>query len=336
VTQRSGSAGFFTPARIALIAVVVAALALVVVALQSGSAKKTPATPTAARGGFPTPIVARGSPRASYPQHLAGADGRSIDLRAPPQRIVALAPGAAETLFAIGAGAQVAGVVAAQDYPGALASVARVDPAGGTSAVAALQPDLVLLGEGSETVAPQFEAAGLPVLVLATPITVDGVLQQMQFFGDVTDHQQEAQSAARGLQARVNAAQRKLASPAAGVAPRVYIEVAAGQQAATSASLPGDLLRLLAAQNIAPRATGTQTVMTTQQIVAANPAVIVLAAGGAGESAAEVRARDGWSGIAAVQNNRVVEVAPDLLTRPGPRIVDGLETLAKLLYPDRF
>ena len=334
--RRGGAGGFFTPARTALIAVVVAALALVVFALQSGGAKPSSPTPTAARGSFPTPIVSRGAPRAVYPQQLAGADGKTVVLRAPPQRIVALAPGAAETLFAIGAGSQVAGVVAAQDYPGSLASVARVDPSGGVSAVSALQPDLVLLGEGTENLAPQLEAAGLPVLVLSPPVTVDGVLQQMQFFGDVTDHQQQAQVVAQGLQARINALQRRLGTPASGGAPRVYIEVASGQQAATAASLPGDLLRLLRAQNIAPQAAATQTAMTTEQIVAANPQVIVAAAGGVGESAAELRARDGWSGIAAVQNNRVSEVAPDLLTRPGPRIVDGLEALAKLLYPDRF
>jgi iron complex transport system substrate-binding protein len=92
----------------------------------------------------------------------------------------------------------------------------------------------------------------------------------------------------------------------------------------------------LGAQNIAPQNAGPQPALTTQQIAAANPDVIIVAAGGAGESVSEVAARDGWSGIAAVQANRVFEIGPDLVSRPGPRIVDGLEALARLLYPGKF
>jgi iron complex transport system substrate-binding protein len=328
--------GFFTPARAALLIVVVAALVIVVVALQSGSATTKQATPspTAAGGGFPTPIASRGAPQAVYPQQLAGADGKTITISAAPKRIAALAAGAAEILFGVGAGGQVAGVVAAEDYPGTMANVARIDPAGGAAAVAALQPDLVLIGDGSATLAAQIAAQGLPVLVLQPAASVDGVLQQIQFFGNVTNHLQEAQKLAAGLRARIDAVQRRLGTP--GPTPRVYLELASGQQAAAAGSLGGDLLRLLGAQNIAPQNAGPQPALTTQQIAAANPDVIIVAAGGAGESVSEVAARDGWSGIAAVQANRVFEIGPDLVSRPGPRIVDGLEALAKLLFPGKF
>lgn len=315
--------------------VVVAAVFIVFVLASGGSGtKRATPSPTAAGGGFPTPVVSRGAPQAVYPQQLAGADGKTVTLGAQPKRIVALAPGAAEILFGIGAGGQVAGVVAAENYPGTMASVARVDPGGGAAAVAALQPDLVLLGEGTETLAAQIATRGLPVLALQPAATVDGILQQIQFFGDVTNHQQEAQKLALGLRARIDAVQRRLGTP--GPALRVYLETASGQKAAGAGSLGGDLLRLLGAQNVAPQGIEPQPALTTQQIVAADPQVIVVAAGGAGESVSELEARAGWGGIAAVQTNRVFEVAPELVSRPGPRLVDGLEALAKLLYPGKF
>ena len=76
--------------------------------------------------------------------------------------------------------------------------------------------------------------------------------------------------------------------------------------------------------------------LSNEAVITANPEVIVLADDDPGVSPQTVAARPGWSQIAAVQNQRVYTVDPDIVSGPGPRLVDALQALAKLLYPDRF
>lgn len=326
-----------TPARIAVLGVIAAAIVLIVVVLQSGGAKTPSPSPTAHRpsqGDIATPIFRQGTPEATYPQQVTGADGTSITLRQAPQRIVVLAPGTAEILYAIGAGGQIAGVIAEPDYPPAMAAAPAIDPATAAGAVAAAHPDLVIAGEGAEALGRTLAAQGLPAVVVDAPSTVTGVLQQIQYFGNLTNHLSQAQTLAAKLRARVDTVQRALNSTTQG--PRVYDEAATPQRAAGPSSLTGDLLTLLKAQNVAPRETDQSPPMSTEQIVAANPEVIFISATAPGETVDDVEARPGWSGIAAVANGKVYVVDAALVSRPGPRIVDGLEALAKLLYPGKL
>lgn len=331
-----GGRRLVTPSRLAVLAVIVAAAALVVVVLQSGGTKSGSPSPTVARrpqGRAATPIARLGTPEAAYPQTLTGADGSRFTLPAQPRRIVALAPGVAEILYAIGAGGQIAGVVAEPDYPPTMAAAPQLDPAAPGS-VQALQPDLIVLGDSTQALAPALRGQGLPAIALDAPNTVAGVLQQIQYFGNVTNHLSEAQALAAKLRARLDAVQRKLNGAATG--PRVYDEAGTGQRAAGPSSLTGDLLTLLRAQNIALAGVGPQAQLSTEQVMASDPEVIVISTTGPGETIDEVKARQGWSSITAVTTNRVYSVDPALAGRPGPRIVDGLEALAKLLYPNTF
>ena len=90
------------------------------------------------------------------------------------------------------------------------------------------------------------------------------------------------------------------------------------------------------ARNVAESTGQPYPQMSAEAIIQSNPQVIVLADEDAGESPQTVAARAGWSQIAAVQNQRVYTVDPDIVSRPGPRLVDALRALAKLLYPERF
>jgi iron complex transport system substrate-binding protein len=99
----------------------------------------------------------------------------------------------------------------------------------------------------------------------------------------------------------------------------------------------GDLYRILQMENIAGDGGGIAYPQLTQEaIIAANPRVIVLADEEFGVSIDSVKARPGWDQIDAVQNDRIYSVDPDLISRPGPRIVDALEQLAQQIYPTRF
>jgi len=331
-----GSAGsrLRSPLSIALIAAAVAALVIGTLVLRGGGTPRTP-TPSPTRTlSFPTPIMPVGTPRAVYPQQLASADGRTVTLPSAPRRIVVLDPGAAESLAAIGAVSQIAAVADAPGYPENLAALPRLPVTASPDAIAARSPDLVLLDPDAAALARSLAARGLPALVLPPPATLETTLQQIQYFGNVTDHLAEAQQLVARLRARLDAVQRRLSGVTGG--PLVYIETGPGPEAAGPVSLPGDLLRLLKARNVIDQPSAALVETASAQIVAANPDAIVVAATGAGESVAEVAARPGWEAIAAVRQGHVYAIAPELVLRPGPRLLDGLETLAHLLYPAIF
>ena len=99
------------------------------------------------------------------------------------------------------------------------------------------------------------------------------------------------------------------------------------------------MLTLLHARNVAEGARTAFPQLSSEAVIAANPQVVLLADSGStsgSQSLATVSARAGWSGIEAVRTGRVIAVDPNLANRPGPRVVDGFEAMARALYPDRF
>jgi iron complex transport system substrate-binding protein len=115
--------------------------------------------------------------------------------------------------------------------------------------------------------------------------------------------------------------------------PTVYHEVDNTYYSAGPGSFIDDLYKTLGARNIADSTGEAYPQLSAEAIIAANPDVIVLADEGAGESATTVAARPGWSVIKAVQGHHVYAVNADIVSRPGPRIVDALRALEADLYP---
>ena len=108
-------------------------------------------------------------------------------------------------------------------------------------------------------------------------------------------------------------------------------------QLVLSGLLIGSIYARLRATNIAGDGGGTAYPQLTQEaIIAANPTVIVLADEEFGVTVESVRARPGWDAIDAVRNDRIYPIDPDIISRPGPRIVDALEQLAQQFYPEAF
>jgi iron complex transport system substrate-binding protein len=136
------------------------------------------------------------------------------------------------------------------------------------------------------------------------------------------------------MQGRIDDIQERLA--AVGQGPRLFHEVDNQLYTVAPNSFVGSLYTILKAQNIAAGAAEAFPQLSQEAIIEADPEVIILADVAAGESAETVKARPGWGSISAVSNNRIYVVDPDIMSRPGPRLVDALETLAKLLYPERF
>jgi len=287
---------------------------------------------TAARTSTPT-VTAAAS--VQYPLTLTDGKGRSVTLPAAPQRIASLSPAVTEILFAIGAGGQVAAVEKFSDFPPEAKTRQQLDAfQPSVEAIAGAQPDLVLVFFDPGNLVDGLARAGLTVIFLETPTSVDGALEQIRLLGEATGHPQEAEELVGTMQQRIGVIEERLADVQQG--PRLFHEVDNQLYTAAPDSFVGNLYAILKAQNIAAGATEAFPQLSQEAIIQQDPEVIILADVAAGESPETVKARPGWGSISAVKNNRIYAIDPDIVSRPGPRLVDALEALAKLLYPDRF
>jgi iron complex transport system substrate-binding protein len=282
----------------------------------------------------PTPTVAA-TAAAQYPLTLSDGMGRSVTLAAPPQRIASLSPAATEILFAVGAADQVAAVDMFSDYPPEAKTREQIDAfQPSVEAIAGARPDLVLVFYDPGNLVEGLTNANLTVFFLETPTSVEGVLEQIRLLGKATGHPQEAEELVDSMQQGISAVQGQLADVEQG--PRLFHEVDNQLYTVAPDSFVGSLYTILNVQNIAAGTNQAFPQLSQEAIIEADPAVIILGDAAGGESAETVKARPGWGSISAVKNDRIYVVDPDIVSRPGPRLVDALETLAQLLYPERF
>jgi iron complex transport system substrate-binding protein len=277
-------------------------------------------------------------PAPSFPVEVDGSDGKRITFDEAPTRIVSLSPGATEILYALGAESALVAVDHQADFPEAAANFAtKVDAfEPNVEAIAALDPDLVVVATDSGGIVGALGSLGIRTLFidLNTDITtVEDVLGQISIYGRITGKTAEASRLIASLQERVEAVEERAANVSP--SPKVYHELDSTFYSASDQSFIGDLYRLLNAENIAGDGGGSPYPQLTQEaIIAANPTIIVLADEEFGVTVDSVKARPGWNAIDAVQNDRIYGVDPDIISRPGPRIVDALEMLADRFYPE--
>jgi iron complex transport system substrate-binding protein len=273
---------------------------------------------------------------ASFPVEINRSDGNSLTFDAPPTRVVSLSPGATEIFYALGAEPSLVAVDHQSDYPEAAANFAtKVDAfEPNVEAIAALDPDLVLVATDAGGIVGALDTLGIPTLFIDinTDITtVEQVLGQISIYGRITGESEEANALITSLQQRIDAV--RATAEAAAPGPTVYHELDSTFYSASEQSFIGDVYRILNAENIAGDGGGSPYPQLTQEaIIAADPEIIVLADEEFGVTVDSVKARPGWNAIGAVQNDRIYGVDPDIISRPGPRIVDALEELAGLFY----
>jgi iron complex transport system substrate-binding protein len=289
-------------------------------------------------------LIAACSPASPASGTLTFTDGlgREITLEAPAQRVVSLAPSNTEILFAIGAGSQVVGRDEFSDYP---AEAAAVESVGGSfgeysaEAIVALEPDLVLAAEiNTPELVKQLEDLGLTVYYLKNPVTLEEMYTNLEIVGQLTGH--DAADLVASLERRVAAVDEKVAQAEA--RPTVFYEIDASDASKPYTYGPGTfgdlLIQRAGGVNLAALAgiADPYPQVSLEQIVTTNPTIIVLGDSMWGVTPESVAARAGWESIDAVKNDQIFPFDDNLVSRPGPRLVDGLEQLAKLLHPDLF
>jgi iron complex transport system substrate-binding protein len=253
--------------------------------------------------------------------------GHTTVLAAPPQRVVSLLPSLTETVCELGACGRLVGVDRYSNFPASVNALPKLGGMDDTNIelIASLKPDVVLVAVSSR-VAERLRALGMKVIALE-PRSYKDVQRVLGLIGQVLGVP-DAQRVWRHIEAGVAAAAGSVPAQARGM--RVYYEVASGMWAAGESSFMGETLTRLGAGNIIPAALGPFPKVNPEFVVKANPALIMIGARGA-EGLTE---RPGWHRIDAVRRGRICVFKPeegDILARPGPRMAEAAQIMARCL-----
>lgn len=276
---------------------------------------------------------------ASQPETLSIVDdyGRSVKLSGIAERIVSVSPSPTEILFAVGAGSQVVGVDDYSDFPAETANITKVGSYTlNLEVIISLDPDLIVCSD----LVPRAQLdqlstqQGIPYFIFATR-TMEDVYKDIRLAGGLTGHTTEADELVTSLQTRVDAVTGKTLAPNV-TKPRAYIEYYPLWTYGPG-SFGDDLIRLAGGENIAANASNEYPELTSEFIIAQDPEIIVYTIGPMTMTTeAEIAGRMGWDGISAIADDKIYSIDDNLLSRYGPRIVDGLEQLAEMIHPELF
>jgi iron complex transport system substrate-binding protein len=272
--------------------------------------------------------------------------GYILNMAKYPERIVSLAPSNTQVLFAVGAGDKVVGVTDFDHYPynftawieaGNMSSIGNYyQPA--VEPIVALNPDLVLAALGSIDAAEQLRTLGYNVLTL-NPVDLDSVMENVMIVGKVTNHEAEAANVVSDMQARIDAVIDGVKQ--ATTRPTVYHEIWSDPYMSVGKdTFVDNAIKLAGGQNIFENATDDYPIVSSEAIIEQNPDIVIFPTQMGIESFwgdfETVTARPGWSSINAVKNDQMYAVNGDIIDEPGPRQVDSLEILAKIIHPEIF
>jgi iron complex transport system substrate-binding protein len=327
----------FSASSVSRPAAVVAIATVALLSACSTAASQRPTIPPGATGSVGPAATAVPSVAPSFPITLTDDDGTSVELAAKPTKVVSLTPATTEILFKIGAGDRVVGKVEdIANFPPEAADVPVVGTFSGIDVekIVGLEPDLVIAG-GSGGTPPdaieQLRKLGVPVLVVYAQ-DVDGVFADIGLTGQAVG---EA-DAATDLVASMRAGFDQVEAATVGAAtPRVFYET--GDQPAiygiADDSVYEEMIRLAGGD---PVTTGSATnwEMPVEKLIDADTALIILGDSANGVTAEAVAKRPGWSAIAAVRNGAITGIDDIVVTRPGPRLVDGLRLLVAAIHPE--
>jgi len=274
----------------------------------------------------------RGGPESTPEGAITVTDdaGRTVSRDKIPQRVVSTAPDASETLFALAPG-KLVGRSAYCDFPPAIAGLPVVGDFSNPDAerIAALSPDLVLVtGMEQAPLLAKLEFLKIPAYVYF-PGSVEGLERDFSELGRLLGNPVEGDL----LAAELRGAVADISQKTAGLdQPRVYIEISGDPpMAACAGSLMGDLVETAGGVNVFGDLPRPFHNVTPEQILVADPDVVLLCDGlTTPETAAR---RTGWESLSATATGRVHALDPGLVTRAGPRTVEALKHIADLLHP---
>jgi len=264
--------------------------------------------------------------------------GREVAFSFPPIRIVSLAPNVTEILFSLGLDEEIVGVSIHCNFPEKAKSKVRVGSyiSLDFEKVTSLKPDLIIAtGVGNtRDMVDRLGNLGFQTYVIY-PKNFDDILKSIAHIGQVVNREKEARMIIEGMRKR---SQRVIELTKGLPRPKVFIQIGdAPVVTVGKGSFADDLIRLAGGENIAKKEKEVYPRFGMEEILKRSPEVIVISSmNPKGDYQKILQEWTRWKTIPAVKNGRIHLIDSDLLDRPSPRIIDGLEELAKVLHPERF
>ncbi len=269
----------------------------------------------------------------SWAQHVSVLDDRGVmvSFPQPARKIISLAPHVTELVFAAGAGAYLVGVTAFSDYPPEAKRILSLGDSGKVDVerILALKPDLVIAwksGNHSGDLA-QLERLGVRLFV-TEPRHLEDVPRLLRAIGSLAGTDADASRAAAGFEQRMDGLKKKFAArrPVS-----VFYQIwDAPLMTVNGEHLINDVIALCGGRNIFARLSSLTPAVSMESVVSLNPEVIV-ASGSLYQNAQIWKSWQRFTGIRAVQKERLYFIHPDLMQRQTPRILEGAQRLCELL-----
>jgi len=290
-------------------------------------------------GAPPTPTeapIATPSPQAAWPRAIVDDEGTSLELAEPPQRVISLSPANTEIVFALGAGDRLVGGTDFDDYPPEAVALPDVATFTGVlhEAVASLDPDLVIAAGNNFTPADDIDYMrdfGINVLVVYAE-SVHEVRADIRLIGRALGEDEAAAQVVGQMEARI--ADVEAAMAGIDERPRVFYQIGSVPEIYAPApdSFIADMVALAGGDPITTTDPAVFSI-SVEQLVAQDPEVIVVGDAAYGVCPAQVAQRPGWGTMTAVREGAIRPVHDIIVTRPGPRLADGLAALALAIHP---
>jgi iron complex transport system substrate-binding protein len=264
--------------------------------------------------------------------------GRTVTVPDNPARIISLAPNITEILFAVGAGGRIVGVSEFSNYPHEAAELPKVGSyiKPNLEAIIALSPDLMIATADGEKRAEidRLASLGIPVYII-NPRTIPGVIATVREIGRLVGREAEAEETARGMECSVD----RVKALVAGLPPVTVLLVLNTNPLITvnGNTFQDEMIRTAGGTNIAAAEPIRYPTLTYEQVVVRAPGVIIMTTMSPDEDYDAVVA--GWrrfTTVPAVKTGRIFLVDSDIVDRPSPRMVQGLDALARLFHPEAF
>jgi iron complex transport system substrate-binding protein len=274
-----------------------------------------------------------------YPLVFNDGAAQEVTIEAEPKKIITLLPSNTEIAFALGLGERIIGVGEYANYP---VEVAKKEKVGSlelnVEKVLKLNPDLILVSpyhvQQHKEILEKVKAAGIGVVAIADGTSFEGVYESIRMVAQVTNSTEKAEEIIADMKYRLEAVKEKAKSVTQ--KKKVWIEVDNPLFTVGKDTLLHEMLEYIQATNVAADQKGWSQ-MTEDAVLGSQPDVIITTYGSFIDKPVEgVLNREGWSEIPAVKNKQVYDMNSDLLTRQGPRLIDGSEQLAALIYPEVF
>ncbi len=268
---------------------------------------------------------------ATFPVTVTDDLGREVTVESEPEKIVSLAPANTEIVAALGLIDRLVGVTTFCDYPPEVADIEKVGDFVGPNleAIAALEPDLVLATTGvQEETVTQLEDLGA-VVVAVDPQSLDDVFDSIEMVGAVTGATQEAADLNASIQEDLDAVEEAITDDEP---VTCFLEIAQDPLFTVgSGTLQDDMIAAAGGENVVKEE--GYVGYSVEQLVTDDPEVYMATMGSMSDPA-ELQSRAGYESLTAVKEGRVYVLDDNLVSRPGPRVAQGVQAIAAALHPE--